>query len=217
MAETIERSRQEARREKMIAAARKLFVEKGFEATSLDDIIAETGGSRRNVYLEFGGKEGLLRAVIEQIVSGIARDAALPDEEVLAPRDWLIAVGTAFVTRLLSPEVTAVFRQFIATGGADRDTADLLWQAGPMRLRKVLEHWLTEQASAGALDVPDPAFVARILPEMLRGGLQVELLIGRRPTVSEAEIRRQVEQATDFALAAMAPRGSRRDGTGPDR
>ncbi|MDX8347950.1 TetR/AcrR family transcriptional regulator [Cognatiyoonia sp. IB215446] len=197
------------RRDALIASARRHFVEKGFEATSLDDLIADTGGSRRNIYELFGGKEGVLGAVFEQIISEIAETADLPVEADMNPRDWLIGVGTAFVRQMLDPEIIAVFRQFIANGAQSKNEAERLWQSGPERFRRTLAAWLTEQQDAGLLDIGDPDFAATMLPEMFRGSLQIEMLIGRRRLVSQDEVRQQVERATDLFLKGCEPNTTR--------
>ena len=195
-----------ARREALIAAARRSFVERGVEGTSLDDVIAEVGGSRRNIYAAFGGKTGLLRAVIERIIAEIAETAEMPAGDGAEPREWLVEVGTAFVRQMLDPELVAVFRRFIASGGAEGEEAERLWRAGPARFHAGLARWLRAQSEAGRLHVPDPGFSATMLPEMLRGSLQMELLMGRRAAVPDAEIRRQVTAAVEMFLRAHTPR-----------
>ena len=85
--ETTGGARAASRRAALIASARKHFVQKGFEATSLDDLIADAGGSRRNIYDLFGGKEGILSAVIEQIIGEIAQSAEIPSGTDTEPRD----------------------------------------------------------------------------------------------------------------------------------
>ena len=197
----------ERRREALLAAAHRAFVRLGYEGTSLDAIIEEVGGSRRNIYTELGGKDGLLHAVIERIIATVAAEAAAPLDDVDAaddPREWLVSVGVLFVRRMTRPDVVAVLRQLIALGGAGRG-AEGLWRAGPERFRAALEAWLRAQHEAGRLAVDDPARVARLLPDMMRGSLQLELLVGRRRRVSEADVRRQVEGAIDLLMPALTP------------
>lgn len=56
--------RGDARRRAILDAAWTLFLEKGFERTTLADIIALSGGSRSTVYEAFGDKDGLFETVI---------------------------------------------------------------------------------------------------------------------------------------------------------
>ena len=54
------------RREQLLAVGRKLFAEKGFEATSVEEIAATAEVSKPVVYEHFGGKEGLYAVVVDR-------------------------------------------------------------------------------------------------------------------------------------------------------
>jgi AcrR family transcriptional regulator len=78
----------EAKREasigKIVAAAEKLFVEKGFEGTTMQDIVREAGSSIGNVYFYFKNKQDLLRHLV---VEGLEEGYRIGDElAVKAPR-----------------------------------------------------------------------------------------------------------------------------------
>ena len=62
------RRRKEARPSELTAAALDLFVEKGFAATRLDDVAARAGVSKGTLYLYFGSKEALFKAVVEEAI-----------------------------------------------------------------------------------------------------------------------------------------------------
>ena len=49
----------------MIEAAESLFLEQGYDATSLAAVVKRSGGSLATLYELFGNKQGLLRAIIE--------------------------------------------------------------------------------------------------------------------------------------------------------
>jgi AcrR family transcriptional regulator len=54
------------RREQLRDVGRALFAEKGFEATSIEEIAARAGVSKPMVYEHFGGKEGLYAVVVDR-------------------------------------------------------------------------------------------------------------------------------------------------------
>ena len=56
------------RREQLIEIARRLFAEKGFEGTSVEEIAAAAEVSKPVVYEHFGGKEGLYAVVVDREV-----------------------------------------------------------------------------------------------------------------------------------------------------
>ena len=54
------------RREQLIAVARGLFAERGFDATSVEEVAARAQVSKPVVYEHFGGKEGLYAVVVDR-------------------------------------------------------------------------------------------------------------------------------------------------------
>lgn len=62
----VRQRRKEARPAELLAAALDHFVERGFAATRLEDVAAQAGVSKGTLYLYFGSKETLFKAVIEQ-------------------------------------------------------------------------------------------------------------------------------------------------------
>jgi AcrR family transcriptional regulator len=56
------------RREQLLGIARRLFAERGFEGTSIEEIAAQAGVSKPVVYEHFGGKEGLYAVVVDREV-----------------------------------------------------------------------------------------------------------------------------------------------------
>src|SRR5215472_56340 len=56
------------RREQLLDIGRKLFAERGFEGTSIEEIAVQAGVSKPVVYEHFGGKEGLYAVVVDREV-----------------------------------------------------------------------------------------------------------------------------------------------------
>ena len=56
------------RREQLIEIGRRLFAERGFEGTSIEEIAAQADVSKPVVYEHFGGKEGLYAVVVDREV-----------------------------------------------------------------------------------------------------------------------------------------------------
>jgi len=75
----------DATRAALIIAARELFGAHGYAETSVDDIVAKAGMTKGAVYHHFEGKEGLFRAVFEQVHREVTDQAAA---EFLGPDPW---------------------------------------------------------------------------------------------------------------------------------
>jgi AcrR family transcriptional regulator len=54
------------RRQQLLDIGRRLFAERGFEGTSIEEIAAKAGVSKPVVYEHFGGKEGLYAVVVDR-------------------------------------------------------------------------------------------------------------------------------------------------------
>lgn len=62
--------RKEARPGELLEAALDLFVEKGFAATRAEEVAARAGVSKGTLFLYFGSKEELFKAVVRENISG---------------------------------------------------------------------------------------------------------------------------------------------------
>ena len=84
------------RREQLLNVGRKLFAERGFEGTSIEEIAAQAGVSKPVVYEHFGGKEGLYAVVVDREVSRFLEMA----NRVLEGKDTTLKFEVAAVSLL---------------------------------------------------------------------------------------------------------------------
>lgn len=100
--------RSEATRTALLAAARRLFAQRGYAAVGTEEIVREAGVTRGALYHHFDGKPELLAAVYEQLESEIAQELTetlVPGASVLST---LRAGGAAFLDHCLAPEVQQI-------------------------------------------------------------------------------------------------------------
>lgn len=98
----------EENRAKLVMAARKVFAERGFAASSMDELTASVGLTRGALYHNFGDKKGLLAAVVAQMDGEMAQRAKA--DAAHASDDWerLLAEGVAYIKMALDPEVRRI-------------------------------------------------------------------------------------------------------------
>lgn len=89
-------------RERILQAAAKLFVERGYDATTMQDVVAEAGTSIGNAYFYFGSKERLVSEMIEA-----AAHAALDESDRQVEES---APGPARVGMLIAVRVSSMLR-----------------------------------------------------------------------------------------------------------
>lgn len=101
----------------ILRAARGLFAEAGFEATSIDDIASRAGVAKGAVYHHFRSKEAVFVAVLEAVQAGLASDLARraargrldPLEQMIESiRAYLIAASGVKARRILLIDGPAV-------------------------------------------------------------------------------------------------------------
>ncbi|WP_068277822.1 TetR/AcrR family transcriptional regulator [Aldersonia kunmingensis] len=101
----------EATKEALVAAARKLFVTKGFDDTSTDEIVAAAGvGTRGALYHHFADKKALFEAVVldieQELLRNVAAEFTVTDNA--GAFDLLQQEAHAFLRACLSPDVQRI-------------------------------------------------------------------------------------------------------------
>ncbi len=100
--------RGEATRAALIAAARELFVTKGYFATGTEEIVAKAKvGTRGALYHHFADKQALFRAVFEAVEKDLLARAS-PTNAARDVWDQLVAGLQGFLTAALEPEVQRI-------------------------------------------------------------------------------------------------------------
>ena len=98
----------EETRAKLIRAARKAFAAEGYAAASMDDLTAEAGLTRGALYHNFGGKEGLLRAVVDQIDAEMAARLRAVRDRAETAWGGFLDEGVAYIEMALEPEIQRI-------------------------------------------------------------------------------------------------------------
>ncbi|MFP5225296.1 MAG: TetR/AcrR family transcriptional regulator [Actinomycetota bacterium] len=110
------------RREQLIGIARKIFAERGYEATSIEEIAERAGVSKPVVYEHFGGKEGLHAVIVDREIRSLVDriKASLITGE---PRRTVESVVQTFLTYVEDEEDG--FRILVRDAPVGRDEGSL--------------------------------------------------------------------------------------------
>jgi AcrR family transcriptional regulator len=97
----------QATRAALLDAARRLFGQRGYAATSTEDVVAAAGVTKGALYHHFGGKPDLFKAVFEQVKHEISDRVA---EVFMEPDPWTALLGgcQALVDAQLDPAVRQI-------------------------------------------------------------------------------------------------------------
>ncbi|MEI4469945.1 TetR/AcrR family transcriptional regulator [Frigidibacter sp. MR17.24] len=142
-----------ARHEALIAAAAELFLAQGLDGVSVDGIVARAGGSKTNVYRQFGGKEGLFREVVQALSRDFLSPVAALDLAGVEPAAALGIIGRTLLRQLLDPRHLAFQRMVLGASGRFPDLMADWYAAGPRAsqamIGRVLEGHLADAARTG--------------------------------------------------------------------
>lgn len=121
-----------ATRRAILDAARRLFEQRGYAATTMAAIAAEAGVAQKTVYLAFSTKAGLLRDLWHLLLRGDQDDVPMPRrawyEGVLADPEPARALTTvARVSREVKERAAPLMEVVRAAADADPDMAEL-WE-----------------------------------------------------------------------------------------
>ena len=195
------RTRQSAedRRKSILAAAQKVFLERGYAQASIDAVVELAGGSKATVYQQFGNKEGLLSALVAEGAEELAHLVhALPLDGAL--EESLRAFGRGYLNLILRPDRLALFRLTIGECGRVPEVGDAFYRTGPQTVAKYMTEFFRGVAAAGLIETTDPERTAHQFIHGLRGDLYLQALLNptRRPT--ESELGKHIDFVVDTFL-----------------
>jgi AcrR family transcriptional regulator len=112
--------RARAKRDQILAGARRVFLRDGFAAASTDDIAAEAKVSKRTLYVYYPSKEELFAGVMRELTIENPQTRALESMEEMTPgsedelRRDLLELAKKIVVTMMQPDYLALLRTTIA-------------------------------------------------------------------------------------------------------
>ena len=161
-------NRNAAKRDAIHRAALEVFLRRGYTNASVDEIVTESGVARQTVYNNFGGKEGLLLAVVDDVLDRfLAAMTAVVDEVALGESDDLARdlarLGAGWVALALQPEMAGLRRLIVGEAAAFPNLAAEWRERGPDRAQAMLRREFERLAERGRIDLgQDPALTVML-------------------------------------------------------
>lgn len=189
------------KRQAVIEAARRVFAEKGYGA-SMEEVAFEADVSKQTIYNQFGSKDQLFHAMIEDRLAELAAPILRASHDA-DPREVLMELGRVYHTRIIAPENVKLTRMLLAAPNATAVMRDF-YNHGPTQFGKVFTDWLVAQHKSGRLNVPDPALAAEHFISFTYGGLYMKRLFGVDAPLDMADVDRRLRYCVDAFLKAHA-------------
>jgi len=202
---TLRHGLSEAKRSQILAGARIVFLEDGFEGASMDRVAREAGVSKGTLYNYFQSKEFLFTSLIQDDCVPVAADRADMSNYSEDPARLLGEFGIQCIQRLLDPNELALFRIVLAEVMKFPELGRTIERHGPGNGVQILSGFLQTFHERGILHIPDPRLAAEQFMGLCDAGMIRRLQLSAEiPT--QAQVNAQVESAVKLFLRGYAIR-----------
>jgi AcrR family transcriptional regulator len=192
--------------DRILDAATKVFLERGFEAASMEEIAEVAHAGKPTIYARFPGKQVLFTAVISRKLRQNRLESIAATGSTIEER--LASIATALLHKVLVSEWIALLRWTAADARRVPDLAASVSRMARERGTESVAQLLAELARSDPT-LALPAFAANNLTATTRRFLDlvilpmlIRALFGDDLTDLRAEIGPHVSQAISFFLAA---------------
>ncbi len=199
-------SKADATKERILAAASRLFAEKGYDEVTMRQIAAEVKRSHTTIYLYYKDKQALLHELSEGPLQGAQHALErILDDSTMSPEQRLKAVGRATIRFCLANRNT--YNVLIAADAGRVDAREPTTELNA--LRNAIFELLTRSVTAclpADLPIEEQLKVSRIYFFLLRG------IIGTYETSKEplaalmARLELTFDEAAEVTLAGFKQR-----------
>jgi TetR/AcrR family transcriptional regulator, mexJK operon transcriptional repressor len=202
-------TRQEAERRHavLLETAVRLFLERGLDAVSIDEIAKRSAVAKRFIYGRYRDKSELFVAAIEHAFVDrldVLHAFKLPHGRAVS---GLLAFGRMLLDIALQPEAVALHRLFISSAPRFPDLAKLFIARNRHRFTSEIERVLAHYADKGEIEFAAPQLMAEQFFISVAGIPQRAALLGWRETPQERE--RRLRTAVQLFLDGCRMRGDR--------
>jgi TetR/AcrR family transcriptional repressor of mexJK operon len=190
------------RRDRIVRLVWPLFLKKGYDNVSIDDIIGVVGGSKATIYTWFGGKDGLFEAVVRQKCQEVV--LAIHVDPAGSLEAQLTEIGHSFLAMVLSPPILEFHRLMVSIGRTFPATGRLFYETGPASAYSTVAAWIAKQQNDGRIAQEDPYRLAVLFLDMLIGEHQLSWLTGMPRAAKRDKIDETVRIAVKVFLRGCA-------------
>lgn len=198
----------EMRMQQLLDTAASLFLQKGYSGVSLEMIAREAHVAVRTIYVKFGGKAGLLNAII---AGGRLRHFSSMGDMQTDNRP-LIQILSDFGLRYLelvsTPAAIELHRMVIAEGRTNPELAATFHQAGPLQTRAMLDRFFArlEIATQCRSDLA-PAMLTSHLISCLMGDQATRFLVAQEQEQTQEQTQEQAREQSRADMLRQAQLG----------
>lgn len=191
-----------AKKQSVLKAALRLFLEQGYGPTSMDAVARAAGVSKATLYAHIKNKEELFAAIVASLVASHAANFPAFETGHDDVRVELLRFARDHVALLLSEEGAAMYRIVIAEAPRFPELGRTFFENGPAIRYRALVDYLKHADERGLLKIDNPRLAAGEFVAMVGGTLHLRAMLGLSEEILEAEQAAVVEHAVETFLRA---------------
>lgn len=195
------------RRSRYLQVALALFLERGFNGVSMDQLVAAAGGSKATLYRYFDSKEALFEAIIDDIAAPAVPASDEEDWSAVALDQGLRILGQATAAAALDQRTIHLMQLAIGEHARFPQLGQSLFERGPARTYARLRAFIAAKVKAGDIAVRDPQIAAEQFLGGIIGHQQMRMALGLPPP-SQADIAARIEAAVQAFIATYRTSGA---------
>ncbi|MGO8955379.1 MAG: TetR/AcrR family transcriptional regulator [Rhodomicrobium sp.] len=200
--------------ERILEAARKVFLERGFEGASVDEIAETARAGKPTIYARFSNKQALFKATLMRHVADKHTRVASYSPSGSTVEERLASIGAAVLRETLTSEGIGLVRLGIAEARNFPDLGNSVCRIAREQGAETVARLLGEVAecsTSGASPAfsQDSTMAARYFLDLIVLPLFMRALAGESLETLHAEIGRHVAERVAFFLAACRHGGIR--------
>jgi AcrR family transcriptional regulator len=191
---------------RILDAAQRVFLKRGYQSASLDEIAQTAPASKPTIYAHFPGKEALFEAVVARVIEG------LTDFESFAPKgrsvqDKLASLGAEVVERFID-ETIGITRATIAEADRFPALSRQVHEHGRDRAAAAVSHVLNDathmlsRRAKGPFGPKRSVSTAQIFMDLILLPMVMRALMGEGAKELRSELPVFVGERVSFFLAA---------------
>lgn len=165
------------RRDAILAAARRSFLEKGYAETSMSGLLQTLGGSKTTLWSYFRSKEKLFAAVIEDITLLFREEVEAELSLTGDLEDTLTGFCRSLMTKISAPEGLATWRLVVAESARFPEVGKIFYAQAAHYIHVSLSKFIAHHIHTARLRDEDPEKMADMLISLC-SGLQSRCLWG---------------------------------------
>jgi TetR/AcrR family transcriptional regulator, mexJK operon transcriptional repressor len=197
--------RSEQKRHTILQSAEELFLTRGFNGTSMDEVAVHANVSKQTVYNQFADKASLFVEVVQSMTARASDrvQTEMNEAKTLAQvATELSGHAERLLTIVMTPKLLRLRRLVIAETDRFPELGRALYDAGPGRAIAGLALHIQRWADRGLLSISDAMVAATQFNWLVMGEPVNKAMFRPDYVLSQAERVRHIDQAVRVFIAA---------------